>query len=527
MAFSAGWAVAMAAWRQSMALAQSGPASRRSARICKLIRPGQGTNVTNAAEQWRTDVIVIGAGPAGLAAANTAAQAGLKVLLIDENTRVGGQISRLPFRNGSGQDGPSSLEDLHRNIEFRGSTVCLGFTSPRCVALEASGKAVLATARAVVIATGSTERVYPVPGWTLPGVMTAGAGQTFLKGSRTFPYKRVVVAGSGPLLLATASQLAQAGVEVAAVVEATVPKASQWRSFTKIAAGGPILFQGASYLGRLLRSGIPIMAGHGVSAVEGDSRVTGVQLRRLNSQWQFSDEPGKSIACDAVLFNQGFTSTTDLVSQAGAEIVWNELMQTWEPVRDANFRTTIPGLYTAGDCAGIGGSQVSAAEGELVGQSLVAELTDQSVDSRRREQLHRRLRRLKTFREGMEEVFRVGAGVDTWTKPKTVVCRCQETTAGDVTSALKVGISSVSGVKLWTRAGMGNCQGRMCSHIIDSMLHGSLRPGAESPARAEPRPRFPIRPTSATVLGSLPELSPLEPSAVANTARQISEETRK
>lgn len=269
------------------------------------------------------------------------------------------------------------------------------------------------------------------------------------------------------------------------------------------------------------------MAGQGVSAVEGDSRVTGVQVRRLDSKWRFRDEPGKSITCDSVLFNQGFTSTTDLASQAGAEIVWNELMQTWEPVRDADFQTTIPGLYAVGDCAGIGGSQVAAVEGELVGQSLAAELTDQRLVSRRFEQLHSRLRRLKTFREGMDEVFRVGPEVDTWTKPETVVCRCQKTTAGDVTSALKVGISSVPGVKLWTRAGMGNCQGRMCSHIIDSMLHSSLRPEVESPVRAAPRTRFPIRPASATVLGSLTGPSLLEPSTVANAARKTSEETRK
>jgi len=453
----------------------------------------------------RTDVVVIGAGPAGLAAAKRAAQAGLSVVLIDENKRVGGQISRLPFRDDAEAPAPE-WEKLHPNVEFHNRATCLGFVAEKTVAIDEAGFGALVTARAFVIATGSTERVYPVPGWTKPGVMTAGAGQSFLKGSLTFPYERVVVAGTGPLLLAAASQLVEAGVNVAAVVEAVNLRPSQWKSFARITQGRSILLDGGQYVSRLLGARVPIYAGKAVSAIDGEDRVTGVRIRTTYPDWSFRPGSGeKLIECDAVLFSQGFSSTLDLVAQAGGGIIWNDLMQTWEPQRTVEYETTVEGLYAAGDCAGIGGSKIAALEGELVGEILARRLAGTPPDGSRVAQLRRALRRLGVFRRGMDEVFRVGDAVSSRLEPSTVVCRCQEVTAGDVSCAIATGATCANGVKLWTRAGMGICQGRTCSHIMDSMIayHSAH---AEVGIRSAPRPRFPIRPTSAAVLGSLPKL---------------------
>ena len=475
--------------------------------------------MVDACERIETDVLIVGAGPAGIAAANRAAASGLKVLMVDENARVGGQISRLPFQPAPG-DKASPLERLHDGVEFRNNTVCLGFVGPLTVALERFGQAAVVQAKAVLVATGSTERVYPIPGWTKPGVMTAGAGQTFLKGSRVLPYQRVVVAGTGPLLLAAASQLVQAGVQVAAVVEAALPGPSQWRSFVKITNGRSILAEGIEYIGRLVFGRVPIIPGSAVAEILGDSQVTGVRIRRVGRDWSFRTKGrDRVIDCDAVLFSQGFSSSVDLVAQAGAQVVWNELMQSWEPVRDADFLTTVDGLYTAGDCAGIGGSKIAALEGEVAGDAIAAKLTRGTLGARRLQAHRGALRRLRSFREGMDEVFRVGDGVHTWPEPSTVVCRCQETTAGDIDRALSAGTCTSHGVKLWTRAGMGICQGRTCSHVIDALMQGKLP--SDAPARQAPRPRFPIRPASTRVLAALPHAHHVDPSVGATSADTV------
>ena len=443
------------------------------------------------------DVLVIGAGPAGLAAADAAAAANLEVLLVDENKRVGGQITRLPFI------GPRHpMEDLRPGIEFSGLTQCLGFIDQDRVALNRAGAGIAVRPRATLIATGSTERVYPVPGWTKLGVLTAGAGQTFLKGSGVFPYRRVVVAGTGPLLLAAASQLVEAGVEVAAVVDASRPSPAQAASFARMLAGGAILAEGAGYIARLVAARVPIRFGTAVTDVIGERAVEGVKTEKVGRDWLPTGRGQRTIDCDAVLFSQGFSSAIDLTTQAGAALRWNDLMQTWEPVRDASLSTSRPRVWAAGDCAGIGGSKIATAEGRLAGLSIAQELTGTAAGAAELSRMRRRLARLTTFRRGMDEVFRVGDAVHTLAADDTVVCRCQETTAGEIRAAIEVGADSLHSVKLWTRAGMGICQGRTCAPLVDAMASGEATDEAFA-LRQPPSARFPIRPTSARVLQSL------------------------
>lgn len=440
---------------------------------------------------WSGDVVVVGAGPAGMAAAHELASAGLDVLVADENQRPGGQISRqrfLPVDESARSTGVGSAVAPH--LTFFGRAVCHGVVRPGVVLLSTPHGALTASGRALVVATGGLERVLPVPGWTTPGVMTAGAAQTFLKGSGFFPYRRVVVAGTGPLLLAAAAQLVDAGAEVAAVVEARRLRSLHPGHGARTLAAPEVLAEGAGYLRTLRRAGVRVRTGTGVSRVDGNHRVTGVRLRRLRADWSFADGPDDLLPCDAVLLSHGFTSSFEIAAQAGAQVVWDDRRQTWRPQRDADFRTTAEGVLAVGDCAGVGGVHVARLEGQVAGAALASRLTGRLQPARLRA-LRRRLRRLETFRRGMDDLFRPGPGAASWAEPTTCVCRCQETSMADVSSALDQGVTDLHALKLWSRAGMGPCQGRVCTPIL---MHTLAARGVDPARMRPPTARFPVRP---------------------------------
>ncbi|WP_329239736.1 FAD-dependent oxidoreductase [Actinoallomurus sp. NBC_01490] len=447
--------------------------------------------MNGGAGTWSGDVLVVGAGPAGLAVAAECARRGLTVLLVDENQRPGGQITRRRFLDRPSGSGPDVEPSVPEGVSFRSGTVCHGFRDGRQAVLTSGHELWRTRTRAVVIATGAAEKVLPVPGWTLPGVMTAGAAQTFLKGSGFLPYRRVLVAGSGPLLLAVASQLISAGVRVVGVAEATRPGARQWRDALRTLAAPGLLAQGAGYTVRLARAGVRVRTGTGIARIEGDGRVTGARLRRLRRDWSFAGTPEEHVACDAVLLSHGFSSAADLAAQGGADIEWDAQRQTWRPVRDVGFRTSVPWIRAVGDCAGVGGAQRAELEGRLAGMLLAAELTGRPAGSGRIRSLRRRLDRLETFRRGMDRLFRPGLGAASWPEPETQVCRCQESTRAEVDRAMDNGVADLHALKLWTRAGMGPCQGRICAPVLSTLLAAR----GHEPARLPPPSiRYPVRP---------------------------------
>lgn len=457
-----------------------------------------------------TDALIIGAGPAGLAAAERIAAGGLSVLLVDENVRVGGQIDRQRFT------GPESeLDRVPPGVTFLARTQCLGFLDDNTVALNESALGSIVRSRATVIATGGLERAYPVPGWTKSGVMTVGAAQTFVKGSGTFPYRRVLLAGTGPLLLAAASQLLRAGVEVAAIIESARLGVKNAGSALRVLSGGSILLEGTGYIADIIRHRTPVHLGHAVTSIESDAGgVTGVTIVRTGHG---PSEPaingrtdrGRFIACDAVLMSQGFNSANDLCAQLGVALAWNPLMQTWAPVRDDSFRTSVESVWAIGDCAGIGGSKVAALEGTIAGNAVAAALggrPESQLTDRVTGRLLRRLRALDRFRRGMDEMFSVDASILELATPDTIACRCQSVTVDEVRQATLTGAPTVHGAKLWTRAGMGICQGRSCGHIVDSIVTSAAGSPADMGTHSRSRSRFPIRPVSARLLTEVAEL---------------------
>ncbi|MFJ2814899.1 FAD-dependent oxidoreductase [Streptomyces sp. NPDC087294] len=464
----------------------------------------------------RPHLAVIGAGPAGVAAALAAVTHGVRVTLVDAAPEAGGQFYRSPAvalgarrpqalhhrwrtwqrlraaldshlaaghithlkdhhvwcvegdTGGRGRlDGPdgrygTGAEQQPRpngqqggpDAEFTGAFTVHALLGPR----QEQGVAVRADA--VLLATGGYEKVLPFPGWTLPGVLSAGGAQAMLKGGLVLPGRTVVVAGTGPLLLPVATGLAAAGARVAALVESADPRALA-RSPGALAARPGTLAEGAGYAARLLRHRVPVLVRHTVIEAHGADRLDGVTVAALTPDGRVRPGSERRIDCDALAVGHGMLPHTDLAETLGCGL-------DGVAVRvDDEQRTDVPGVWAAGEATGIGGAPLALAEGHIAGRCAAARLTGGTPDPRTWAAASRRRAALRTFSAALGPVYAPPAGWAERITDDTVVCRCEEVTAGTVRAAVAdLGAGDLRTVKLLTRAGMGWCQGRMCGPAV-------------------------------------------------------------
>ncbi|MGW0610893.1 FAD-dependent oxidoreductase [Streptomyces sp. NPDC002788] len=439
----------------------------------------------------RTELAVIGAGPAGLAAALAASARGVRVALVDSANEPGGQFYRQPA-DGLGAGRPEALHHQWRTWErlrdgLAASAVrVLTDHHVWCAERTADGFAVHALlgpgqeepaevrARAVLLATGGYEQVLPFPGWTLPGVVTAGGAQAMLKGGLVVPGRRAVVAGAGPLLLPVATGLAAAGVEVAALVESTAPR--------RLARHGRALAgklpEGAGYAARLLRHRVPVLARHTVVRAHGDDRLTGVTVAALGIDGRVRPGTGRHLLCDTLAVGHGMLPHTDLAEGLGCRL------DGLTVAVDAEQRTDVPGVWAAGEATGIGGAALALAEGHIAGSSAAAHLRGADPDPAPAALKARR--RLKGIAAALASAYAPPARWAEQVTDDTVICRCEEVTAGAVRDALDLGAGDERTVKLLTRAGMGWCQGRMCAAAVAGLAGCEPAPARRPFARPVP-----------------------------------------
>jgi NADPH-dependent 2,4-dienoyl-CoA reductase/sulfur reductase-like enzyme len=439
------------------------------------------------------DIAIVGAGPAGLSAALAARSHGASVLLIDENAAPGGQYYRQPFfeARGSGGDnheaggdsgrgtaqarrGRQLTEEAERaGVEiWRGATVWAGYPDGvLSVARETRSDDV--RARRVIVATGAHDRVMPFPGWTLPGVMTAGAAQTLRKAHDAAPGRRIVVAGSGPFLLVVALDLARAGARVE-LIEAAPPDAgalgsmlkfpSRWRELAGLVAG-------------LIAHGVRIRTGRAVTRAEGSHAVTAVISHRLGRDGAPIAGTGLRHDADAVAVAFGFRTQPELARLLGCATRYDEARGGHAVVVDPETgRTSIEAIYAAGEVTGVAGHEVAAAEGTIAGSSAAASLGFAGEHpSAPLAQARARRRRAQSFADLVAGTFAPRAGITALATPDTVVCRCEGVTRAEIHAAVDAGARTTSAVKRWTRCGMGPCQARMCgwplARIVAERLH--------------------------------------------------------
>ncbi len=444
-------------------------------------------------------LVVVGAGPAGLAAALEAEEMGLPVTLIDLFPQAGGQYFKQPpaaFRAGTPQNTQARrlLEGLGRP-ELR----LMSQASAWGVFAEAKDDGYLLAlcgpdetprrlrARAVILATGAYDRPVPFPGWTLPGVMTAGAALTLLKHQRVLPGKRVLLSGTGPLQLVLAQELIEAGADLAGILDANPFPWNAWRHLGAVWGQWERLREGVKAWWAVRRAGGRVQQGHTVYRAEGDGRLEKVVIGPIGDRVAGSD----TVRADALCLSHGFLPATELSRQAGCEHRYRATQRAIVPVRDEWLQTTRAGLFAAGDCAGVGGKDVAMLEGRLAAMGAARHL-GQPVDAARVLAVKRELANQRRFAAVLDDLFPFSPRLADLLTEDTVICRCEEITVGEVRGIIEEGATTMTAVRRLTRAGMGRCQGRMCASSITRLVAEEL--GCPVEAVRQATGRAPIMP---------------------------------
>ncbi|MGH6953668.1 MAG: FAD-dependent oxidoreductase [Alphaproteobacteria bacterium] len=451
-----------------------------------------------------TELTVVGAGAAGLAVAGEAASHGVAVTVLDDNARPGGQYFRqLPpsFRRTATSPfdkDQARAETLLRGLDQPGITH-LG----EAIVWEAPEDGVLAftrgaesgrvRARLIVVAAGAYDRPVPFPGWTLPGVMTAGGVQNLIKGHRVVPGGRIVVAGNGPLVLLVAANLVRAGAEVAAVAEAAPVHRRLGREASDLLAAPRIVRQAIDYRGALLCARVPFLTRHIVVEARGTDELDSVVLAPIDETGRIDRARGRSIAADTLVVGFGLTPSIEILRLLECELRWDRLRGGWLPVRSAEFETSRKGVLAVGDGAAIGGVEMALLEGRLAGLIAAERLGRLGAGAARHlaRPLRQRLLRLERFRRALERLYAPPASYLDLLTPETIVCRCEEVTAGELSARQGDGYTSALALKGTTRLGMGRCQGRNCLATLAALVG---RASGQAPEDVPmPRARPPAR----------------------------------
>lgn len=455
----------------------------------------------------RAELAIIGAGPAGLEAAITAAENGAQVTVIDSAPQPGGQYFKQPpptFRNNAQthhQREAQALLNRLSGVRLLTDTLVWGAfptdAGEWLLTLHGPDAPYRLQSKLLILATGAYDRPIAFPGWTLPGVITTGAAQNLLKSQFVLPGRRILLAGTGPLQLAVAANLVKAGAEVIAVLEGT--RLAGWPGLRRVTgAWGQWrrLAEGCDYWRTLRRAGVPLQFGWSVLEAHGDDVLQEVVITQLTNDWQPLAHPRQTTTVDTLVLGYGFIPSTQLSRLLGCQHEFRPALGGYIPVRDYLMQTSLPGVYAAGDGAGVGGAALARLEGSIAGLAAARQLGKLAPDAAEaavaRQQ--RALVREGGYAQMLGDLFTPGPDFYTLATAETIICRCEEVRLADIQAAVTYGAQTVHEVKGLTRCGMGNCQGRICGELVARAVARERGLAATDPASIEAVGAFTVRP---------------------------------
>lgn len=420
------------------------------------------------------DAAVIGAGPAGMAAATILADHGARTLVLDDQPGPGGQIYR-----GITDSTPAKLRTLGGDyacgfaladrflgsaVDYRPDSAVWNIAPGKDIYFSRNGAAHHVATGALILATGAMERPMPVPGWTLPGVMTAGGVQILLKTAGVVSLG-VILIGSGPLLYLLAWQYVRAGAPTLVILD-TSRRADRMASFARLPGaptGWGYLLKGFLMFERLARAGVPIYRDVTDVRIDGADQVSAVTFRHGKQTIRL---PAHTVGLHA-----GVVPATHIPNALGCAMTWDADQHCWRPVLDAWGNSSVDGILIAGDGGGIGGARAAEHAGRLAGLEVLRRL--EKIDAAARDKLaapeQRGLRAHLAVRGFLDRRYRPAPEI---LRPAddVVVCRCEEVTAGQIRDVARQGCQGPNQAKAFLRAGMGPCQGRMCGATVAELM---------------------------------------------------------
>jgi NADPH-dependent 2,4-dienoyl-CoA reductase/sulfur reductase-like enzyme len=452
-------------------------------------------------------LLIIGGGPAGLAAATIASDAGISCAVLDEQPTLGGQIYRsietIPEKraNQLGAEycrGRKLVAEFRKsNAEYYPNTNVWLLNQAREIGVLQNAEASIISADQIIVASGAMERPVPFTGWTLPGVMQAGAGQILFKTAGIVPDKGVVLAGSGPLLLLLAWQYLHAGVDIKALLDTTplMNNITAMHQLPRALLAHHYLSKGIGYQIELKRAGIRMLWGVSELRAEGNDQCERVCFKHLGQQ--------KVIETDLLMTHFGVIPHIWLTESAGCKHEWDSNQQCWRPLHDVWGNTDIQGILVAGDGAGINGARSAEHAGRLAGLEILfkRDIIDQQTRDERGRNDQEAMQHERHIRPFLEKYYHIPKNLLATANNETIVCRCEEITAGEIRQAVREGHDDTNHVKFFTRCGMGACQGRQCNNTVAHIIAAERGESVETIGAYRGRP--PVTPLTLAQLAAL------------------------
>ncbi len=428
------------------------------------------------------DTIIIGSGIAGLNAAKILSEYNLKIAIVDENHFPGGQyLRKLPenFKSNlikhttkTKKSGLKLIKELQtKEIAFYQNSTVIGVYDENRVFFEKEGKSELIQGKTLIMATGAREKYLPFKGWTLPGVISAGALQVFLKSNGVLPSDKILIAGTGPFLYAVAYETLVAGGKVLGIYELN--------GFLKQLPFGlglmrvpSKIFEALVYMEEILRRWTKIKYGWEIVKAEGDGKLERVILAKTDSKGEIVKGSEKTVETNVLAVGFGFIPNIELLNMIGGETEYKKELGGWIIKVNDELETSIETVFSAGETTGIGGAEKSLIEGKLSAYSVLKKLNkiDNNIYVGKTSKLKKKRENYLKYASYLNSVFSINDNLYKSIDKDTIICRCEDVSFKEIKEAYNAGFDSLNSLKVFTRSGMGNCQGRTCGPIITEII---------------------------------------------------------